>query len=301
MKPGSGATRGIVRIGNRVAHPHVRDGLDPRHDKPDLARAERVGGPFVRREMPQAHHFAQLVGAHQPNFHPDVDFAAEDADQSDHALVRVVPTVEDERADGVLAGGFGSGDSRDDRFEDIVDPHAFLGAGKNGLGGIESDDFLDLMPGALDVGAGQIDFVDHGNNFEPVIEREIDVGEGLRLDALARIDHQQRTLAGGQAARNFVGEIDVTGRIDQVQHVAFPIFGRVIQPHRARLDRDSALALEVHRIEELILGLAHRERAGALEDSIGQRGLAVIDMRDDRKIANRGGFGHFNSSGRAAA
>jgi hypothetical protein len=32
------------------------------------------------------------------------------------------------------------------------------------------------------------------------IDRLIDIGEGLRLDALARIDHQQRAFAGGEAA-----------------------------------------------------------------------------------------------------
>ena len=200
-----------------------------------------------------------------------------------------------------LVGGFRRGDSRDDRLEHVVDADAFLGAGENRVGGVEPDDFLDLLPGALDIGAGQIDLVDHRNNFEPVIEREINVGERLRLDPLARIDHQQRALARGQAARNFVGEIDVAGRVDQVEDVAFAVLGRVVEAHRARLDRDSALALEVHRVEELVLRLAHRERAGALEDSIGERGLAVIDMRDDRKVANRGGFGHFNSNGRVAA
>ena len=232
---------------------------------------------------------------------PIAQLAAENAHQSDHAFVHVIPTVEDERADGVLVGRFRRRDSCDDRFEHLVDADALLGAGQNRVRRVEPDDFLDLLLGALDVGAGQIDFVDHGNDFETVIEREINVGERLRFDPLARIDHQQRALARGQAARHFVREIDVPGSIDQVEHVAFAVLGRVVEPHRARLDRDSALALEVHRIEELILRLAHRERAGALEDPIGERGLAVIDMRDDRKITNRGGFGHFNSDGRVAA
>ena len=52
-----------------------------------------------------------------------------------------------------------------------------------------------------------------------------------------------------------------------------------------RLDRDPALALQVHRIEQLILLVALVDRAGALEQSIRQGGLAVIDVRDDAKIA----------------
>ena len=217
--------RGIVGVGNRVADAHVRDGFDIRDDEADFARSERVGATLVRREMPQAHHLAELVGAHQANFHPDAQLAAEDAHQADHAFVHVVPTVEDERADAVLVGRFGRRDARDDRFEDFLDTDAFLGAGEYRVGGVEPDDLLDLLFGALDIGAGQIDFVDHRNNFEPVIEREIDVGERLRLDPLARIDDQQRALARGQAARNFVGEIDVAGSIDQVEDVGLAVFG----------------------------------------------------------------------------
>src|SRR5271156_5469196 len=293
--------RGIVRVGNGVANAHVRDGFDIRHDEPDLARAERFCAPLVRREMPQAHHLAQLVGAHQANFHAIAQLAAENAHQPDHAFVHVIPTVEDERADGVLVGRFRRRDSRDDRFEHLVDADALLSAGQNRVRSIKPDDFLDLLLGTFDVGAGQIDFVDHGNNFETVIEREINVGERLRLDPLARVDHQQRALTCSQAARHFVREIHMPGRVDQVEYIAFAVLGRIVEPHRARLDRNPALALEVHRIQKLILRLAHRERAGALEDPIGERGLAVIDMRDDRKITNRGGVGHFNSDGRVAA
>ena len=54
-----------------------------------------------------------------------------------------------------------------------------------------------------------------------------------------------------------------------------------------RLDRDPAFALQVHRIEQLILLIALVNRARALEQTIRQRGLAVIDVRDDAKIAGQ--------------
>src|SRR5664279_3780880 len=53
------------------------------------------------------------------------------------------------------------------------------------------------------------------------------------------------------------------------------------------LDRDPALAFQVHRVEQLILFVAFVNRARAVEQSIGQRGLAVIDMRDDAKISGQ--------------
>jgi hypothetical protein len=52
------------------------------------------------------------------------------------------------------------------------------------------------------------------------------VGNGLRFDALRGIDNQERAFARRESARNFVGEIDVAGRVDEVENVALTIFVR---------------------------------------------------------------------------
>ena len=51
-----------------------------------------------------------------------------------------------------------------------------------------------------------------------------------------------------------------------------------------RLDRDAALALEIHCVERLLLELARAHCVRKLKDAIGKRRLAVIDVRDDTKI-----------------
>ncbi len=58
-----------------------------------------------------------------------------------------------------------------------------------------------------------------GRIVEVVVEREIDVGHGLRLDALRGVHDEQRALAGREAARHLVGEVDVARRVDQVELV----------------------------------------------------------------------------------
>src|SRR5690606_25215739 len=45
-------------------------------------------------------------------------------------------------------------------------------------------------------------------------------------------------------------------------------------------------ALQVHRIEDLVQHLALVQPAADLDEAIGQRGLAVIDVGDDRKVAD---------------
>ena len=58
--------------------------------------------------------------------------------------------------------------------------------------------------------------------------------------------------------------------------------------HGLRLDRDPALALELHRVEQLLLHVALGDRVGELEDAVGERRLAVVDVRDDREVADVG-------------
>src|SRR5690606_23129650 len=75
-------------------------------------------------------------------------------------------------------------------------------------------------------------------------------------------------------------------RVDQVQHVRIPVVGLVREPDGVRLDGDAALALEVHRVEHLRLHLALLEGARDLEKTVGQRRLAVVDVRDDGEVAD---------------
>src|SRR5690606_13449085 len=78
----------------------------------------------------------------------------------------------------------------------------------------------------------------------------------------------------------------VTGRVDEVQLVLEPVLRLVREAHRLGLDGDPALALELHLVEELVLLLALGQRAGRLEDAVGQRALAVVDVRDDGEVAD---------------
>jgi len=52
------------------------------------------------------------------------------------------------------------------------------------------------------------------------------------------------------------------------------------------LDRDAPLTLELVVIQDLLPHLALVERLGTLEQPIGQRRLAMIDVSDDAKIAD---------------
>ena len=75
-------------------------------------------------------------------------------------------------------------------------------------------------------------------------------------------------------------------RVDEVELVELAVVGGVHHADGVGLDGNAALALEVHGVEDLRLHLARGEGAGELEQAVGERGFAVIDMRDDREVAD---------------
>jgi len=58
------------------------------------------------------------------------------------------------------------------------------------------------------------------------------------------------------------------------------------QPDVLRLDRDSALTLDIHLVEVLRTHLASVDQPGDLQHPIGEGRLAVVDVRDDAEVAD---------------
>jgi hypothetical protein len=73
----------------------------------------------------------------------------------------------------------------------------------------------------------------------------------------------------------------VAGRVDQVELVPFPG-----HPHGLGLYRDPAFALQIHRVEDLLAHLASGDGLGEFKHTVGQGRLSVVDVRDDREVAN---------------
>jgi len=80
----------------------------------------------------------------------------------------------------------------------------------------------------------------------------------------------------------------VAGGVEQVKLVGFAILRGVHHADGVGLDGDAALAFQVHGIEHLGLHFARGERSGQFEQTVGERGFAVIDMGDNREIADEG-------------
>ena len=78
----------------------------------------------------------------------------------------------------------------------------------------------------------------------------------------------------------------MAGSVDQVELVGLAVLCGIHHAYGVSLDGDTALAFEVHRVKDLGLHLAGRERSGQLEQAVSQGRFPVVDMRDDCEIAD---------------
>ena len=73
--------------------------------------------------------------------------------------------------------------------------------------------------------------------------------------------------------------------VGEVQFVMLSALGSILHGNRVCLDRDASFALEVHRVEELLLGLALLDRSRDLQKAVGESRFTVVDVGDDAKVA----------------
>ena len=84
----------------------------------------------------------------------------------------------------------------------------------------------------------------------------------------------------------------MSGGINEIKQILFSILRDVVKGHRVTLYGYASLPLQIHRIKKLFLHLSLKNRLGTLEESIGQSGFAMINMRYDTKVSNPMCFHH---------
>ena len=164
-------------------------------------------------------------------------------------------------------------------------PIPFLAEIKQGVGRIEADDVLDLFEHLVDAGDRQVDLVDDRDDLQARFDRRIRIGDRLRLHPLKGVDQQQRPFARRQRPRDLVGEVDMAGRVDEVQLVGLA-FMLVQDGDGPRLDGDAPVPLDVEVVQNLLFELPLGDRPGFEQQLVGQRALAVVDVGDDREVTN---------------
>ena len=137
----------------------------------------------------------------------------------------------------------------------------------------------------IEVGADAVHLVDEGDARDAVLVGLPPHGLGLRLHAADRAEQGDGAVEHAQAALDLHGEVHVPGRVDDVDLRVAPGHGG-----RGRRDGDAALLLLRHPVHDgrAFVDLADLVRlAGVVQDALGRRGLAGVDVRHDADVAGR--------------
>ena len=143
--------------------------------------------------------------------------------------------------------------------------------------------FVEHFGGA---GVGAVDLVDDDDRLEAERERLAGDELGLRHRPFGGVDQQDDAVDHRQDALDLGAEIGVAGRVDDVDVGGLAVWRRPFDRGAFGEDGDPALFLEVVRIHRpLFDALVVAEGAGLAEQLVDERGLAVIDVGDDRHVA----------------
>ncbi len=119
-----------------------------------------------------------------------------------------------------------------------------------------------------------------------MVQGEIGIGQGLRLNALGAVHHKDGAVAGRQGAGNLIIEVHMSRGVDEIEDILLSVLRLVDDPRGLGLDRDAPLPLDIHIVQHLRLHFPLRQGAGQLNDPVRQRRLAVVNVGNDTKISD---------------
>ena len=136
--------------------------------------------------------------------------------------------------------------------------------------------------------ARAVDLVHHDDGLQAESQRLAGDEAGLRHRAFDRVDQQQHRIDHRQHALDLAAEVGVARGVDDVDVRAF-VFDRAVLGE----NRDAAFFFDIAGIHDPLGHLLVRcEGAGLAQQLVNQRGLAMIDVRDDGDVAYGAGHGN---------
>ena len=274
---------GPVHMSDGIADLHLHRRLDAGDDVAHIA-----GGHLVRRAHPQPEiaHLVGLVflaGIEELHLVPLAYHAVDHLEVGYHTPEGIEHRVENQGLERSLGVALGSGETFYHRVQNGRYTLACLRAAQQDIIPVAAYQVHYLVADHVHHGRVHVYLVEYGNNLQVMIDGQVKIGYRLGLYALGSVHHQKCSLAGGYGAGHLVGEVHVARSVDEVEDV-FLTFIIVHHLYRVALDGDAFLPLQIHGIQHLILHLPLRKGVGALQQTVRQSTLAMVDMGYYAKI-----------------
>ena len=159
------------------------------------------------------------------------------------------------------------------------------------------EQLVDLVEDFARPRVGAVDLVERDDDRQAAGHRLLEDVAGLGQRALRGVDEEQDRVDHQQGPLDLTAEVGMAGRVDDVQADVAVVDRRLLGE-----DRDPLLALEIARIHDPVDDrLVRAERAGLAEHRVDERGLAVVDVGDDRDIAQVAADGEVRGGGHGRA
>ena len=278
---GQRLARGTLDGRERVADAQERDVLQPGDDVADLAGGERLDGRHRRREEAELLRVEARAGGHRPQPLARRERAVDHADERDDAAVLVVRGVEDERAGGGVAVAGGRRDALDDRVEHLPDSIARLRRDAQDARRVVAEQVGDLDRRAVGVGRGRSILFTTGTISSPFsIARYALASVCASIPCAASTTRSAPSHAWSERDTSYVKSTcpGVSMRLSSCPfHETRTACALIVMPRSRSRSIESSSWARMSRADD---------RLGDLEDAVGERRLAVVDVRDDREVAD---------------
>ena len=295
----------VLGIGERLADRH----LGQAGDGDDLARPGLLGADPLQRlghvQLGDGRPLDRAVGAAPGDLLAVADRPVADPAERQATDVGRGVEVGDMRLQRVVGVVLGRRDALQHQVEQggevgALDSLLQRGPARFGVGvddrevdllvvGVEvEEELVDLVDDLGDAGVGAVDLVDDEDHRQLRLQRLAQDEAGLGERALGGVDQQQHAVDHRQSPLDLAAEVGVARGVDDVELDPAVVDGGVLGE-----DRDPLLALQVHRVHHpLVYVLALAEGAGLPQHRVDQRRLAVVDVGDDRDVAEVVSAGH---------
>ena len=147
--------------------------------------------------------------------------------------------------------------------------------------GVEA--LLDIVDDGVEIGALAVHLIDKGDSGNVVFIRLTPDGFALRFDALARAENDDAAVENAERAFDFRGEIDVSGRVDEIKDVSVPV-----ESYARGVNGNSAFAFFRVKVGDRSSRVDHADLMNELrveEHLLGNGRLARVDMGDNADIS----------------
>ena len=158
------------------------------------------------------------------------------------------------------------------------------------IGAEVHEQLVDVVEDLCRPRVGSVDLVERHDHRQVALHRLLEHVARLRQRSLGGVDQQQDGVDHQQRALDLAAEVRVAGRVDDVEADAVVVDRRLLGE-----DGDPLLALEVAGVEHAVdHRLVGAEGPGLAQHAVDQGRLAVVDVGDDRHVAQVGadGGGH---------